>query len=409
MTRTRLCVAAALALCLAVAGSSARGGVTQAAPAGTIVFTVFSGLPVFNGNESCEGLYAVEPDGTKLRRLAAPGLGANSGPLYPSIAPAGGTLSFVQFANSSGTAAPLYRLDGADGAVRRLTVVRSHPLFFRFPWSPRGRYLLLPHQQGKSRLEIERLDAQMGRVRRLTSGAADIWPVWSPDGATIAFARQAPVGSGSTAVWLMAADGTRERRLASNASDAVWSPDGRRLAFFRPSLFSSPTGPSSAWVIGRGAGKVRRVAGGLLNRGSGSLFWSPRGDELLVLRNPKETSFPGAEHDPGDAYRLDLATGRSRLVARRVIPLGWYDDGIVYLHGRYVQGETVFEIRIVRPGESGSRLVGVVDEEDVNIGSYPVRQLHPAALAAATGRFAPPAGAGDECLHRLGGLIRSLR
>jgi hypothetical protein len=51
----------------------------------------------------------------------------------------------------------------------------------------------------------------------------------------------------------------------------------------------------------------------------------------------------------------------------------------------------------------------VVDEEDVNIGSYPVRQLHPAALAAATGRFAPPPTARDECLHRLGGLIRSLR
>jgi len=402
----RLAAATAiLIVCLAAAGA----GHSSTSPGGTIIFSVFSGLPVFEGNESCEGLYAIEPDGSGLRRLVSPGLGANGGQLYPSIASDGGMLSFLGLGNSTGTVASLYGLDGANGAVRRLAGIRAYPLFFRFPWSPRGRSLLVPHQQGKSVLEIQRLDAGTGRLRRLTHGAADIWPAWSPDGSTIAFARQAPAGSDSSAVWLMAADGTRERRVAVKASDPAWSPDGRRVAFFRPSLFSSPLGPSSVWVIGRGGGKARRVARGLLNRGFGSLLWSPRGDELLVLRKPTTAQFPGEEHEPGDAYRLDVATGRSRLVARRVIPLGWYGDGIVYLHGRYVQDETVFEIRLLRPGASGSRLLGVIDEEDVNIGSYPARQLHHVPLAAAKGRFAPPPAAGDECLHRLAALVRSLR
>ena len=144
-------------------------------------------------------------------------------------------------------------------------------------------------------------------------------------------------------------------------------------------------------------------------RGFGSALWSPHGDKLLLLRKPRSSSFPGAEYGAADANVLDLATGRNRLLARRVIPVAWLADGILYLRGRDVDGETLFEIRILEPATSASRLVGVVDEEDVNIGSYPVVQLEPASLASATGNFAPPKPASDNCLERLDRLVRSLR
>ncbi len=78
---------------------------------------------------------------------------------------------------------------------------------------------------------------------RLTS-TPDVWessPAWSPDGRTIAYTVDSNRGwalstTGSSAIWLMEADGSGARRLSgSDAGDFMpaWSPDGRELAFAR--------------------------------------------------------------------------------------------------------------------------------------------------------------------------------
>jgi Tol biopolymer transport system component/serine/threonine protein kinase len=55
----------------------------------------------------------------------------------------------------------------------------------------------------------------VGKARRLTvSDAVDGWPEWSPDGSQIAFLRS---DRSSDDVWLIAADGTSERRLTTGA------------------------------------------------------------------------------------------------------------------------------------------------------------------------------------------------
>ena len=53
-------------------------------------------------------------------------------------------------------------------------------------------------------------------------------PAWSPDGRQIAFVR-------SYDIWVMNADGSEQRRLASGAARdrSSWSPDGRTIAFDR--------------------------------------------------------------------------------------------------------------------------------------------------------------------------------
>jgi Tol biopolymer transport system component len=63
------------------------------------------------------------------------------------------------------------------------------------------------------------------------SDAADTGPVWSPDGAKIAFT------SDRTGVWqiyVMDADGANVERVTNSLGpdqDPSWSPDGRSLAF----------------------------------------------------------------------------------------------------------------------------------------------------------------------------------
>jgi Tol biopolymer transport system component len=77
-------------------------------------------------------------------------------------------------------------------------------------------------------------DAPVIPVLRLTTGAWDRQPVWSPDGRTLAFT------SGSSAddsqIWTMSADGTGKHRLTGALrrqwdADPAWSPDGKKIVY----------------------------------------------------------------------------------------------------------------------------------------------------------------------------------
>jgi len=67
------------------------------------------------------------------------------------------------------------------------------------------------------------------KLRRLTHGAADRYPVWSPDGTTIAFLR---AFRSELTLYVMRADGTKQHRLYLTprpASRPSWTPNGRSL------------------------------------------------------------------------------------------------------------------------------------------------------------------------------------
>src|SRR4051794_7423322 len=69
---------------------------------------------------------------------------------------------------------------------------------------------------------------------RLTTGGVSARPRWSPDGRQIAFLR-------SGQLWVMRADGTGQRRLASRpAAGPSWSPDSRSIAFASLSCTGGP-------------------------------------------------------------------------------------------------------------------------------------------------------------------------
>jgi len=70
----------------------------------------------------------------------------------------------------------------------------------------------------------------------------DYWGVWSPDGKKIAFDRTASSAFGD--IWVMNADGSKQKRLTSSPANdfgSAWSPD----AAGSPSSRTEPAGTRS--------------------------------------------------------------------------------------------------------------------------------------------------------------------
>src|SRR5437867_7750541 len=87
-----------------------------------------------------------------------------------------------------------------------------------------------------------------GRLRPLTFGSRNLYPIWTPDGRFLVF--QSDRG-GDRALWWQRADGsTQADRLTKPEAGAAhapnsWTPDGRTLAF----EVSAPVKPSSIWTL----------------------------------------------------------------------------------------------------------------------------------------------------------------
>jgi Tol biopolymer transport system component len=206
----------------------------------------------------------------------------------------------------------IFTMNPGGGEVRRVTRGIDPS------WGPDGR---LVFSRSGSLYVIER-----GRVRRLTSGAIDRHPAWSPSGTLIAFTRT--TGGRSAEIWLTRPDGGGARRLtppgAAIYREPAWSADGARLAIERMDFsLRPPAGSNEEELLREGYGMpsyglglcTLRMdgAGALLCRDSGGLertpAWHPRTGRLLYIANQRTFSTTIFGYVPGD-HSAQLVHGR---------------------------------------------------------------------------------------------------
>jgi Tol biopolymer transport system component len=126
-----------------------------------------------------------------------------------------------------------------------------------------------------------------------TRTSGDFEPAWSPDGRRIAYVhstgRRLGTGTAGTEIWVMNADGTGKRRLTRNGiwdGSPTWSPDGRSILFVRGRLFvAHDEWPrSDLWVMSADGTRQRQLT--RTPELELDPAWAPRGDRLAFLVAP---------------------------------------------------------------------------------------------------------------------------
>ena len=139
-----------------------------------------------------------------------------------------------------------------DGPVPARPVARRQPAGVRRTHAGRG-----------GRQARHRAVGRGGRTpRQLTHGPSDSSPVWSPDGATLAFVRDRQV-------WLLPAAGGEPKQLTTlplGAGAPVWSPDSSSLAFSGPVDTVAPDDESDDARAAAGHDADRRGGAGVPDR-----------------------------------------------------------------------------------------------------------------------------------------------
>ena len=196
-------------------------------------------------------LLTVGPDGGGLESLYALSAFKATKAVYPwsvpSWSPDGTRIAFTvlneEFPDFGKTGTSLAWISADGGFVRRIPATTNgfEPLF-----SPDGHTVAFAKQRefdlprrhhGDDRFEsisIWLADLDTGRSRPLTSWRDDVflWPAsFSPDGSRLAVSRK--IGGGPPEAAEIGLDGKEIRVLARNAYEPIYSPDGRSIAFLR--------------------------------------------------------------------------------------------------------------------------------------------------------------------------------
>jgi Tol biopolymer transport system component len=232
-------------------------------------------VPDGRGSLSDSGIWAVDLAARQERRLTPEGLGLNV--RYPAWSPDGTRIAAT---DEDG----LIVVDLAGGPIRHIE--RSG---YALTWSLDGSQLayvgLEPlddvGEYSDSFIEVVGI-TPAAPPRRLTSGGDDEYPVWSPDGESLAYST---IASGEVSeVHVLTRDGVD--RVVGHGRFPAWSPDGRLLAFAAPGSDDA----ERLVVHDLAAGSTRVVlerTGGFIS----DVSWSPDGRQLAFRDQADAGSF----------------------------------------------------------------------------------------------------------------------
>ena len=191
----------------------------------------------------------------------------------PDWSPDGSTIVFNSDRDRGGLRGYLVDPDGSNLRALDLDVWFEYPSF-----SPDGTQIVFESHDG-SDYDVYVADLTTGQTRPLTdSPGNDGWPVWSPDGSSIAFSTEGDeclflpkeqecwqTGEPDDAyrdVWVMDADGSNQRRVNTElAQFMAWSPDGRYLLVSGRALYV--VRPDGSGRVELRADGIDRALGGI--------------------------------------------------------------------------------------------------------------------------------------------------
>jgi TolB protein len=163
-------------------------------------------------------------------------------------------------------------------------------------WSPDGAKIAYVHGWDEQ-AQIWVMNADGSNPRQLTDRKGpNIFPSWSPDGTKIAFVS---FDASNADIYVMNSDGSDVRRLTdrpTHEDQPAWSPDGRQIAFT-----SEGAGDPGIYVMSSDGSGVTQLLHDPDPANLG-LAWSPDGTKMAVV------SIRGAGYDR-TLYILDVATG----------------------------------------------------------------------------------------------------
>jgi serine/threonine protein kinase len=210
----------------------------------------------------------------------------------PAWSSDGSRIAFLR--EKPGGGAEVRVIPPTGGPERRLAEIAASA-DYGLAWSPDGRRLATVDRLSPGApLGIVLLDTETGATEQLTSlassaGRGDVWPVFSPDGRTVAFRRS--VAPTANRLCLVPTVGGEPRELVpatAFTSPFAWTPSGEEIVFAalpfveegnlsRPSTRSNTGSPPVLWRISVTGGPARQLVGSANARG---VAVSSTGDRL---------------------------------------------------------------------------------------------------------------------------------